>query len=261
LSHCRRYAWLAILCVATAGCSSASRVPDDELRLMQLAQSVDQRGDSASAVALYERAARLSPDSRGIQLALGNARLKQGDMQGATAAFRDVLTHHPDDAEGLLGLGTAALQSGEPHRAARLLAQAAPKIGSANAYNRWGVAAAFAGDFEVSAKAFEQAAALAPENLDIRTNAALAWALLGDHDRAVTHIAQVTRSPLAQSRHSRQEALIRMLAGDPTGAQRALADLPADQRQTLLTSARAIQDIADPSARAKAMGLMARQSD
>lgn len=261
MSHCRRYTWLVILCAATAGCSSASRVPDDELRLLQLAQSVDERGDSASAVALYERAARLSPDSRGIQLALGNARLKQGDMQGATAAFRDVLTHHPDDAEGLLGLGTAALQSGEPHRAARLLAQAAPRIGTANAYNRWGVAAAFAGEFPISADAFERATALAPENLDIRTNAALAWALLGEHDRAVTHIAQVTRSPLAQSRHSRQEALIRMLAGDADGARRALADLPAEQRISILTSAKAIQDIADPSARAKAMGLMARKTD
>jgi len=252
--------WLALACAALGGCATpaASSVEGD--RLLQLAAEVDRRGDPGSAVALYERAAVLSNESPEVLLRLGEARLSSGDPQGAARAFRGLLARQASEPRALLGLGTALLQTGEVNRASETLAQAAPLIGTAVAYNRLGAAALLAGKREEGLAALVRAHELAPDNLDISTNLALALALGDRGHEAVGTMAQVVRSPLARASHQRQQLLVLTLAGQEQQIARALPDISARERSDLISKARAIKVLQDPADRARALGILARQA-
>jgi cytochrome c-type biogenesis protein CcmH/NrfG len=250
---------LAATCILLGGCATPPITADGD-RLLQLAAEVDRRGDPSSAVALYERAAVLSNDSPEVMVQLGEARLASGDAAGAARAFRGILTRRPDDPKALLGLGTALLQTGEVSRASDALARAAPLIGTATAYNRLGTAAMLAGRSEDGLAALLRAHGLAPENLDIGTNLALAQALGGRDADALNTIDQVVRSPLARPSHLRQQLLVLTLAGQEQRVATALPDLNAAERMSLIGKARAIKVLQDPADRARALGILARQA-
>ena len=251
---------LVTVCIMLGGCATQPPPSDDGARLMQLAAEVDRRGDPSSAVALYERAAILSNESPEVMLQLGEARLASGDPQGAARAFRGVLANQSDEPRALLGLGTALLQTGEVSRASDTLARAAPMIGTAIAYNRLGTAAMLAGRREEGIAALLRAHELAPQNLDISTNLALAQALGSHSNEAVGRMAQVVRSPLARPSHLRKQLLVLTLAGQEQQIAAALPDLSAGERLDLIAKARAIKILQDPADRARALGILARQA-
>ncbi len=251
---------LAAACLLLGGCATQAPPSDDGARLMQLAAEVDRRGDPSSAVALYERAAVLSKEAPEVMLQLGEARLASGDPQGAARAFRGVLVNQSKEPRALLGLGTALLQSGEVSRASDTLAQAAPMVGTATAYNRLGTAAMLAGRQAQGIAALRQAHDLAPQNLDISTNLALAHALGSQPNEAVERMAQVVRSPLARPSHLRQQLLVLTLAGQEQRIAAELPDLSESERMVLIGKARAIKVLQDPADRARALGILARQA-
>ena len=251
---------LAAACLLMGGCATQAPPSDDGARLMQLAAEVDRRGDPSSAVALYERAAVLSKEAPEVMLQLGEARLASGDPQGAARAFRGVLVNHAQEPRALLGLGTALLQAGEVSRASETLAQAAPMIGTASAYNRLGTAAMLAGRQAQGLAALRQAHDLAPQNLDISTNLALACALDSQPGEAIERMAQVVRSPLARPSHLRQQLLVLTLAGQEQRIAAELPDLGAGERVDLIGKARAIKMLQDPADRARALGILSRQA-
>jgi tetratricopeptide (TPR) repeat protein len=250
---------LALAGVLLGGCATPP-MADDGDRLMRLAAEVDRRGDPSSAVALYERAAVLSNDSPEVLAQLGEARLASGDAGGAARAFRGILGHRPGDPRALLGLGTALLQTGEVSRASDTLARAAPLIGTATAYNRLGTAALLAGRSEEGLAALRRAHGLAPENLDISANLALAQALGGQDADALDTIGRVVHSPLARPSHLRQQLLILTLAGQEQRVATALPDMNAAERMSLIGKARAIKVLQDPADRARALGILAQQA-
>lgn len=250
---------LAATCLVLGGCATPPVTADGE-RLLRLAAEVDRRGDPSAAVALYERAAVLSNESPEVMVQLGEARLASGDAAGAARAFRGILARRPGDPQALLGLGTALLQTGEVSRASDALAQAAPLIGTATAYNRLGTAAMLAGRAEEGLAALTHAHGLAPENLDIGTNLALAQALGGRSTEAIETIGRVVHSPLARPSHLRQQLLVLTLAGQEQRVAAALPDLNAGERMSLIGKARAIKGLQDPADRARALGILARQA-
>ncbi|WP_170940374.1 tetratricopeptide repeat protein [Bordetella genomosp. 7] len=253
---CLRGGSLALLSALIAGCSTPPTPASEDSRLLRLAKELSERGDPASAVVLYERAAQASGHTPDLMLALGQARLRNGDAAGASQAFREVIEQRPDDAQALLGLGAAALREGRAQRAVGLLADAAPRVDSAQGYNLWGVAALMHGDAAQAEAAFGLALAKAPQDLDLQTNLALSQALDGNHAAAMTRIEAVTASALAQPHHVRRQALILMLAGQPKRAKAVLGDLPPGRRKALLSRARYIAALKDTAARARAIGIM-----
>ena len=245
------------VCMALSACASNPTPPvSDRDRLLSLAEQVRRGGDPASAVALYERAAELSDQAPEVMLALGETRLMTGDASGAAQAFRAALTRKPDDPQALLGLGTAELQQGRFRRAVRSLQAAAPSVDSAVAYNRLGTAYVLAGDFVHAQDAYRAAITRVPGNLDIRSNLALALALGGERGAARAEAAAFTESALSEPHHLRQQMLVLTLLGDDRSATAALAGLPAAERDALLAKAREIRSIEDPTARARAVGLL-----
>ncbi|WP_411793111.1 tetratricopeptide repeat protein [Halomonas sp. A29] len=254
-------ATLLLSCLALSACSTIGSGPSgEEARLLSLADNIGQRGDHATAAAMYERAAELSADDPQIHVRLGNARLAAGNAEAAKASFRTALRLDIENADALLGLGTAQLRLGETESAVRNLQKAAPEVNTLAAWSRLGAAQALMGQGESAQHAFSQAVALSPHSPDALTNLALAHSLAGDSNEAIELMRRVSDSPLAEERHFRNMILVLVLAQDLEQANSiALPEMSASQRHALIEQASRIGEIADPASRARAMGLaMAR---
>ena len=250
--------WLpvALTLALLSGCTTAPTLSTQETRLTRLAQDLSRRGDVASAVTLYERAAAAMPDNPDIQLALGQVQLRNGNPQAASQAFRKVYQLRPEDPEAVLGLGYAALLEHNTERAQALIATAAPQINTYSAYNLLGISATLNGEFEQAHQALKTAESLAPGNLEIKANQAMVYALSNNMPAAIEQIAAVTTSPLAEPHHFRRQALILVLARQEKQAEKALQGMPAPARQALIARAKRIRAIADPIQRASAIGII-----
>lgn len=248
---------LLLTCMALGACTTTAVSPNGEqARLLSLADDINQRGDHATAAAMYERAAELTPEDPRLHVRLGNARLAAGNAEAAKASFRTALRLDIENAEALLGLGTTQLQLGEAESAVRNLSKAAPEIDTPVAWSRLGAAHALVGQGESATHAFSQAAALRPHDPDALTNLALAYSLAGESAEAVELMHRVSDSPLAEARHFRNLILVLVLARETELARSiAIPEMPANERQSLIEQAARIGEIADPASRARAMGL------
>ncbi|QFI65873.1 hypothetical protein EKH55_0999 [Sinorhizobium alkalisoli] len=234
----------------------------EQTKLLSIAESIEAKGESATALALFERAADNAPSDVSLRVRVGNARLKAGDVEGAEEAFRTALQINPNDAQALLGLGTAQLRKGEAQSAARTLAPAAQALNSVVAYNRLGTALVFSGNGAGAEEAFSKALSLQPANLDTTTNLALAEALSNDLPRAVTHMSSVVGSPLAQKRHFLNYLIVLAMAGETEKARAFdVPDMSAKQKNQILAKAAKLRSISDPAKRAQEIGLLASSKD
>ncbi|WP_342596138.1 tetratricopeptide repeat protein [Salinicola lusitanus] len=249
--------WAAVVAVGFA-LSACAATPSDtrEGRLLKLADDVDQRGDHATAAAMYERALEQGEPSAELLIRLGNARLAAGEPEAAAQAFRQALADDLELAPALLGLGTAQLRLGEPQGALRSLSRAAPELDSVAAWSRLGAAQALAGHPGRSVEAFARAARLEPRDLDVQANLALAESLAGDDAKAIAGMRRVVDSPLAEARHYRNLILVLVLGGQREEARRVeIPDLPASRRESLIASAERIAALPSAAARAQALGM------
>ncbi|MGH6861612.1 MAG: tetratricopeptide repeat protein [Phyllobacterium sp.] len=225
---------------------------------MNIANDIEAKGESGTALALYERAAEMSTTDSTVHVRLGDARMRDGDPDGAEKAYRSALQINPQDAKALLGLGTVQLQQGEAQSAARTLAPAAQALNSVSAYNKLGTALILGGDGAAAEGAFAKALALQPSNLDTKTNLALAQALSNKLPDASTSMTSVVASPLAQKRHFVNYMIVLSLAGDSAGARAVdVPDMPARQKSQILAKAAKLRSIQSPAERAQAIGLLA----
>ncbi|RVG33590.1 tetratricopeptide repeat protein [Sinorhizobium meliloti] len=259
-------ALLALLALSSCTTTSAENEKDEpssgQKKLLSIAESIEAKGESATALALYERAAENAPGDVSLRVRLGNARLKAGDAEGAEEAFRAALQVNPQDAEALLGLGTAQLRKGEAESAARTLVPAAQALNSVVAYNRLGTALVFSGNGAAAEEAFSKALSLQPANLDTTTNLALAQALSNDLPRAVIHMGNVVGSPLAQRRHFVNYLIVLAMAGETEKARAFdVPDMSARQKNQILAKAAKLRSISDPARRAQEVGLLTSAKD
>lgn len=225
-------------------------------RLMKLAGDIEQRGDQATAATLYLRATQAPEATAEAWNRLGGIHLHSGDTPAAEQAFQQALAREPENAESLLGLGTAQLRLGFAQRAQPLLDAAATKLQTAPAFNRLGIAETQLGHTAAASQAFARARALAPADLDSRSNLALAYALDGRLELALAEAAGLDRAANAQPRHQRNVLLIHVLVGDLDAARHVRLDRrDTAARQQLIDEALRIGAIADPVARAQALGL------
>ena len=259
-------ALLALLALSSCTTTSAESEKDEpssgQKKLLSIAESIEAKGESATALALYERAAENAPGDVSLRVRVGNARLKAGDVEGAEEAFRAALQVNPQDAEALLGLGTAQLRKGETELAARTLIPAAQALNSVVAYNRLGTALVFSGNGAAAEEAFSKALSLQPANLDTTTNLALAQALSNDLPQAVMHMGNVIGSPLAQRRHFVNYLIVLAMAGETEKARAFdVPDMSARQKNQILAKAAKLRSISDPARRAQEVGLLTSAKD
>ncbi len=261
----------AVVLIALLALSSCTTIPADkengkqasaQTKLLSVAESIEAKGESATALALYERAAANAPHDVSMRVRLGNARLKAGDADAAEEAFRAALEIEPGNAAALLGLGTAQLQKGEAESAARSLAPAAEALNSVVAYNRLGTALIFSGNGPSAESAFSKALSLQPANLDTATNLALAEALSNNMTQAVTHMTGVISSPLAERRHFINYLIVLTMAGESEKARSvAVPDMSAKQKNQILAKAAKLRSIPDAGRRAQEIGLLSSTGD
>lgn len=248
---------LLIASALLASCASQAPTDDSYERFMRLAGDLEKRGDAPTAASLYEKATQQPGSHLDAWLKLGETRLASGDARGAERAYQQALELKPGNPDALLGLGTTQVRLGKLDRAVTALTQAADTANRPEAWNRLGIAQILRGQASAAQAAFSKSLALAPNDLDTRCNLALAYALGGQTQQALDAIHSVSQSPRAQPRHQRNELLITVLAGreqDVGGM--TLEDIPASERQALLTEARRIKAIQDPVAQARELGLV-----
>lgn len=244
-----------------AGCSTqslldaaASTEKPDQEGLMRVASDIESQGQIVAALPIYERAAAGSNDAA-AQVRLGDAYSRAGKTDQAIQAYRAALALAPDNPDALLGLGSALVKAGDAEGAVVPLAKVAPIVKTMAAYNRLGLAQTLTGQFAQAHQSFEAASALAPDDLDIRTNLALAAALDGQENKAIDVARAVVTSPGAQARHRRNLMIVYGLLGlVDEGRASAPKGLSASEVKKLLARATAIRAISDAKARAKALG-------
>ncbi|UWU17078.1 tetratricopeptide repeat protein (plasmid) [Rhizobium sullae] len=249
-------------CTTTSAEKEKDKPSSEQAKLLNIAHSIEAKGESATALALYERAAANAPDDVSLRVRLANARLRAGDAEGAEKDFRAALQVSPQDPEALLGLGTAQLRKGEAASAARTLAPAAEALNSVIAYNRLGTALVFSGSGAAAEEAFSKALSLQPANLDTTTNLALAEALANDLPQAVTHMSSVVASPLAERRHFVNYLIVLTMAGETEKARSVgVPDMTEKQKSAILAKAAKLRSISDTARRAQEIGLLASSKD
>jgi tetratricopeptide (TPR) repeat protein len=111
--------------------------PADDL--VRIASDIEAHGEPPTALLLYERAAAARQDTP-TRIALGDAYLRAGRVDDAAKAYRSVLALDPDNDDAVLGLGTALVQQQHLSDGLRLLQRIAPRLHTALAYDRLGVA-------------------------------------------------------------------------------------------------------------------------
>lgn len=251
----------ALLGFLLAGCATqswqdaiASTDNPEHEGLMRVASDIEAQGQVAAALPIYERAAANSKDVK-AQLRLADAYSRAGKTDQAVQAYRAALATAPDNPDALLGLGSALVKAGDPDGAVVVLAKVAPMVNTMTAYNRLGVAQTLAGEFAQAQLSFDAASALAPDDLDVRTNLALAAALNGEEDKAIHATRAVVGSPGAEARHRRNLMIVFGLLGRANeGRAAAPKGLSASEVNRLLARATQIRAIGDAKARAKALG-------
>ena len=244
-----------------AGCASqalldaaASTEKPDQDGLTRVASDVEAQGQIVAALPIYEQAAAASNDPK-AQVRLGDAYTRAGKTDQAIRAYRAALAVAPDNPDALLGLGSALVKAGDADGAVVALAKAAPIVNTMTAYNRLGVAQTQTGQFAQAHQSFDTASALAPDDLDIRINVALAAALEGQETKAIDVARTVVTSPGAEARHRRNLMIVYGLLGlVDEGRAAAPKGLSASEAKKLLARATAIRAISDAKARAKALG-------
>jgi Flp pilus assembly protein TadD len=126
-------------------------------------------GRHAEAIDLLSEVARRTPGAAGIRADLGMALLAAGDLDGGMAAFSEALQVDPRSAQAYCGLGLAYRQLERYPQAAdafRAAEQLAPE--QATASFNLGLVLAACGDEHGARKAMLRAAALAPDDVEIR---------------------------------------------------------------------------------------------
>jgi tetratricopeptide (TPR) repeat protein len=139
--------------------------PPDRAQAERLARA----GETAEALALFERIAELNPADLDARVWVARLTLRLGRTAEAEAGFRSVLRDAPTNIEAQIGLGTALTQTGDWRAALDVLQQAEQQGGGLNADLLPALARAYrhAGHDRRAFQYFDRARRLAPDDPDV----------------------------------------------------------------------------------------------
>ncbi|TWH00092.1 Flp pilus assembly protein TadD [Mesorhizobium sp. J18] len=259
----RKIGLAALVIVILSGCATtqnqskldAAEQGGKSSRLLRLAADIEKQGDTGTAIALYEQAASAQDASAQTFVELGDAYMRAGYPDQAIQSYKAALSRSPNYGPALVGLGWVMVNEGDTEAGLRTLAEGTRSVNTVEAYNRLGVAQTFAGQIEPALATFQQALSLAPNDLDIQINMAIAMALANDASRALPLARKVATSPSASLHHKRNAILVYGLLGQ-AGEARALslAGLSTTEVNELLAQAKSFRAKPTVLARAQALG-------
>ncbi|WP_246248967.1 tetratricopeptide repeat protein [Chelativorans alearense] len=226
-------------------------------RLLRLAADLEKQGATDTAIALYEQAASAPGATAHALVELGDAYMRAGYPDEATKAYRTALARSPNFGPALVGLGWVLVNQGDAEAGIRTLAEGTRSVNTSQAYNRLGVAQTFAGQTQPALQTFSHALSLAPDDLDIQINMALAMALADDPGQALPLARKIATAQNASLHHKRNAILVYGLLGRADEARAlALPGLSTDEVNGLLAQARSVRAQPTVTARAQALGSM-----
>lgn len=236
--------------------------PIDYNGLMRIAAAAHAGSDLASAVAIYRRAASMSPAAPAPFVGLGNALLEMNNVSEAIIAFNSALERDHHDPEALRGLARAYLLTGRVELAGHPLAEAYkltpndPKL-----LQLIGVADDFAGQHEEAQARYRRGLELAPRDPGLAMNLALSLSLTGDYRQAIDVLRPVALAAPSTPGERQTLALIYGLSGnraeaerigridlDPQAVQHNLAFYDSLRRLSPADRARAVKSLSTPAA-------------
>ncbi|HYJ53568.1 MAG TPA: tetratricopeptide repeat protein [Allosphingosinicella sp.] len=145
-----------------------------------------QAGQMDAARAAIEQAVALSPRDAGYRQLLADIYLKSGRFSSARTTYADVLELDPSNVRAALSVALIQIAQGNPRAAVTRLDDLAGRAPDADV----GLAYALAGQHERAIRLLERAARRPGATARIRQNLALAYAMSGDWRRAQAIAAQ-----------------------------------------------------------------------
>jgi Flp pilus assembly protein TadD len=257
-----------LLLTGVAGCSSMSDPTSSDIfdsrgtgkfkEVSELARDVEAHDSIDTALVLYRQAVTVSGRSPAAYVQLGDAYIRAKKLNEAIEAYRAALAINAGDAQAQLGLGTALVRHGDLQKGIAMLVKAAPHVNTGAAYNRLGVAQTMAGQFQEAQEAFERGLGIAPDDLDIVTNLALAAALGDNAEKAGKMAGLIATSSAAKPVHRRNLVIVLGIIGKSSQDARAVAPegITRPEFDSLFARAASIRHITDPVTRARVLGTM-----
>jgi Flp pilus assembly protein TadD len=165
---------------ATRASIFGDKVDSSNIGLATRAAAALEKGDSATAISLAERAVANTANDAGFRALLGNAYFAAGRFASAEAAYRDSLTLLPTQSQVALKLVLVTIAQGKAAEATGLLEQVRSMLDPAD----YGLAMALAGDANGAIAVLDASARQVGADSRVRQNLALAHALAGDWQMA-----------------------------------------------------------------------------
>ena len=175
-----------------------------------LGQILVDKGRRDEGMVELRLASRLRPSYWGHHFELGVCFYDLGRYEEALAAFQRVAELQPDSSRGSLMLGTTYLAIGDTAAAITHLQHALAIEADSYAYTNLAAALSAAGRHGEAARAYEEAARLAPRSIGHQINLGYVYARLGDRVKAQKAFARATE--LGRAELSRKPDDIRALS-------------------------------------------------
>jgi len=211
---------------------AVSRQPTNVAALELMAEAAVRTGRWHDAEFALKSALGLQPDNLGLQLRLGGVYLAKKDTSAARDIFRELTEQYPHSDRAWAALGLLDAQLGNDERAVRELAQALQEnpllpevqLGYGELMLKQGRPAE-------ALAAFEAAENLLPDDPHLSARVGQALQGLGRHDEALDHLRVAIDGGYRPFDVQRSWALALIRNGLYADAERAIADIPADERR------------------------------
>lgn len=247
------------LVLSLGGCASfdlggASATGERAAMLVRMGDYALDRGDTVTAISLYEQALVYEPDYPQARARLGQMQQSVGASVSALDTYRQAVERAPNDPEALRRLGNALIAETYPERAMTYLQQALAIQDTPQVRNSLGVALDLVGEHHLARQHYQAGIGSAPADLDLRNNLALSMALEGDYANAVAVAEGIGHDSAANTRHRQTYALVLGLAAREDEARAVAAlDLSAPQVAANLDYYQLLRSIEPSAARALAI--------
>ena len=179
---------------AIAQYREAIRIRPSAGALSNLGNALAKNGDPQAAVASFEAALALDPDSADAHGNLGVVRGMLGDWQQAIESYERALALDPDHPRTLCNLGRVHERAGDSARATARYEEAVRRDpGCGHGHRYLGYRHFQAGDLDRALPHLEAVLRLDPDSADAHNDVGSVYARKGDPGRAAAHFEQALR--------------------------------------------------------------------
>jgi predicted Zn-dependent protease len=177
--------------------------PTEEDICLNLCEALSLSGRHEEAIATVEEQTAASGDSARMANQRGNVRARQGEHARAVAEYETAIRLDPDTPAYKENCAAACIEIDMVHRAEELLSQVEPEHPSPSVYNLLGTVAALKGERARAELSYNAGLALDPGNQDLSVNLALLHRERGHHEQARELLLAVVSSAPGNERARR----------------------------------------------------------